>query len=286
MRWCGGSWGNFPKARRSRPQVIRSCWSSSSHRTRPVFDNARQSLKSEEIEGIGVLDWLNHGRFELKGVEEPVEICEVRSAEIGVLPAPTTSEKARRVEAAEGETVLGWRPAVGQVVPNTKWLLEKKLGEGGFGEVWLGQHQTMKERRVFKFCFRADRVRSLKREMTLFRLIKEWIGQRTFARCPSAGRPWPRRRPELAARERAAYRRGIARTAAVALLVVVVGWVPPMAGWVQTKLPRRSSCRTGSAAAREAARSTANSATQSLCPCGSTSICWTRHVRWSSDGVT
>src|SRR5437016_7928 len=34
----------------------------------------------------------------------------------------------------------------------------------------------MKERRVFKFCFRADRVRSLKREMTLFRLLKERIG--------------------------------------------------------------------------------------------------------------
>jgi formylglycine-generating enzyme required for sulfatase activity/dienelactone hydrolase len=34
----------------------------------------------------------------------------------------------------------------------------------------------MKERRVFKFCFRADRVRSLKREMTLFRLIKDRIG--------------------------------------------------------------------------------------------------------------
>ncbi len=31
--------------------------------TRPVFDNARQSLKGEEIEGISGLDWLNHGRF-------------------------------------------------------------------------------------------------------------------------------------------------------------------------------------------------------------------------------
>jgi hypothetical protein len=30
----------------------------------------------------------------------------------------------------------------------------------------------MKERRVFKFCFRAERVRFLKREMTLFRLLK------------------------------------------------------------------------------------------------------------------
>jgi len=105
-----------------------------------------------------------------------VEICEVGEVGAGPLHSPATTEKARRVEAAEGEAVLGWRPAVGQAVPNTKWVLEQKLGEGGFGEVWLGRHQTMKERRVFKFCFRADRVRSLKREMTLFRLIKERIG--------------------------------------------------------------------------------------------------------------
>ena len=61
-------------------------------------------------------------------------------------------------------------------MPNTKWALEEKLGEGGFGEVWLGRHETLKQQRVFKFCFRADRVRSLKREMTLFRLLKERIG--------------------------------------------------------------------------------------------------------------
>ncbi len=144
--------------------------------TRPVFDNARASLKGEEIEGISELAWLNHGRFELRGMAEPFEICEVLVGGSTHPPAPTTSEKARRVEAAEGEAVLGWRPAVGNLVPNTQWVLEGKLGEGGFGEVWLGRHQLMKERRVFKFCFRADRVRSLKREMTLFRLIKERMG--------------------------------------------------------------------------------------------------------------
>jgi len=144
--------------------------------SRAVFDNARQSLKGEEIEGVGSLVWLNHGLFALKGVEAPLEVCEVRTAEAGLLSAPTTSEKARRVEAAEGEAVLGWRPALGQAVPQTRWVLEQKLGEGGFGEVWVGRHQAMKERRVFKFCFRADRARSLKREMTLFRLIKERIG--------------------------------------------------------------------------------------------------------------
>jgi class 3 adenylate cyclase len=144
--------------------------------TRPVFDNARQSLKGKEIEDTGALKWLNHGRYDLKGVAEPLEICEVRSSGAAKVSAPTTSEKAHRAETVEGETVVGWRPAVGQIVPNTKWVLEQKLGEGGFGEVWLGTHQVMKEHRVFKFCFRADRVRSLKREMTLFRLIKERIG--------------------------------------------------------------------------------------------------------------
>jgi WD40 repeat protein/class 3 adenylate cyclase len=145
--------------------------------SRGVFDSARQVLKGEDIEGIGTLEWLNHGPYLLKGIEEPVEVCEVREAGQGEAPGPpTSSEKAQRQVRADEEPVLGWRPAVGQTVPNTSWVLEKKLGEGGFGEVWVGRHQTMKERRVFKFCFQADRVRSLKREMTLFRLIKERIG--------------------------------------------------------------------------------------------------------------
>ena len=77
----------------------------------------------------------------------------------------------------EGEPVLGWRPALDQEVPHTEWLIERKLGEGGFGEVWLGRHKRLKDQRVFKFCFRADRVRSLKRELTLFRLLKERVGE-------------------------------------------------------------------------------------------------------------
>jgi hypothetical protein len=123
---------------------------------------------------VGALSWLNHGPYLMKGVEEPMEICEV--GEVGqasVLARPPDSEKARRHISPESEPVLGWRPAVGQVVPNTGWVLERELGAGGFGEVWLGRHEKLKERRVFKFCFHADRVRSLKREVTLFRLLKE-----------------------------------------------------------------------------------------------------------------
>jgi hypothetical protein len=140
--------------------------------TRAVFDNARQVLKGEDIEGVGQLEWLNHGPYLLKGLDEPVEVCEVREAGQEQAPGPpTTSEKAQRQVRPDEEPVLGWRPAVGQMVPNTKWILEKKLGEGGFGEVWLGRQQTTKELRVFKFCFQGERVRFLKRELTLFRVL-------------------------------------------------------------------------------------------------------------------
>ncbi|MFO1501293.1 MAG: protein kinase [Verrucomicrobiota bacterium] len=144
--------------------------------SRGVFDSARQVLKGEDIEGLASLEWLNHGPYLVKGVEEPIEICEVREIGREAPSPPTSSDKASRQVRAGEEQVLGWRPAVGQLVPKSQWVLEEKLGEGGFGEVWLGRHQTMKERRVFKFCFRADRVRSLKRELTLFRVLKERVG--------------------------------------------------------------------------------------------------------------
>jgi WD40 repeat protein/serine/threonine protein kinase/class 3 adenylate cyclase len=144
--------------------------------TRAVFDSARQALKGEELQGLNDLQWLDHGPYVLKGIEEPVDICEVGEVEVGVLKAPSDSDKAKRKVSADEESVLGWRPAVGQVIPHTRWVLEKKLGEGGFGEVWLGRNSTTKQWRVFKFCFQAERVRFLKRELTLFRLLKERVG--------------------------------------------------------------------------------------------------------------
>ena len=144
--------------------------------TRAVFDSARQVLKGEDIPGVGQLEWLNHGPYLLKGLDEPVEVCEAREAGHETSGAPASSEKARRQARADEEPVLGWRPGIGQPVPNTRWVLEKKLGEGGFGEVWLGRNPTTKEARVFKFCFQAERVRFLKRELTLFRLLKERVG--------------------------------------------------------------------------------------------------------------
>jgi eukaryotic-like serine/threonine-protein kinase len=57
--------------------------------SRFVFDNARQVLRGRDLEGVGPLSCLNHGPYVLKGVEEPLEICEVGVA--GLAPLGSTS---------------------------------------------------------------------------------------------------------------------------------------------------------------------------------------------------
>jgi serine/threonine-protein kinase len=81
----------------------------------------------------------------LKGLDETVEICEVREQGRESGGPPTSSEKAQQQVRPDEEPVLGWRPALGQAIPNTRWVLERKLGEGGFGELWLGRHQHPKK---------------------------------------------------------------------------------------------------------------------------------------------
>jgi serine/threonine protein kinase len=70
-----------------------------------------------------------------------------------------------------------WTPAVEAVIPGTQWRLLEKIGEGGTGQVWVGRHDQLGERRVFKFCDTEDKARTLKRELTLFRLLKEHVGR-------------------------------------------------------------------------------------------------------------
>lgn len=70
-----------------------------------------------------------------------------------------------------------WEPTANVTVPGTNWKLIRKLGEGSAGQVWLAQHEELEERRIFKFCDTEEKARTLKREMTLFRLLKERVGR-------------------------------------------------------------------------------------------------------------
>jgi class 3 adenylate cyclase len=64
--------------------------------TRSPFDNARQTLKGQNIVGLQELAWKNHGLYTMAGVQEPVEICEVGETSFAPLAPPSDSEKARR----------------------------------------------------------------------------------------------------------------------------------------------------------------------------------------------
>ncbi len=70
-----------------------------------------------------------------------------------------------------------WTPAEGAMVPRTNWKLTKLLGAGSAGAVWAATHEELGQRRVFKFCENEEKARSLRREMTLYRLLKARVGR-------------------------------------------------------------------------------------------------------------
>ncbi len=129
------------------------------------------------VDGGEGLSWLSHGRYRLSGHEEPVEVFEVGVEGLAPLAAPASSEAGQL--ALDGSMVTGWRPAPGVSIPQRpNFQIERRLGEGGFGDVWLALHRKTGERRVFKFCFDASQLHGLRREITLFRLLKEELGDR------------------------------------------------------------------------------------------------------------
>ena len=145
--------------------------------TRSVFELARGAAsRNGETVSPGV-QWIAHGLYSLEGLDEPIEVFEVGEPSRTPGIAPLASERTRRAPA--DNTILGWRPGPGIAVPHRPhWVLLHKVGEGGFGEVWLTEHRKTRDRRVFKFCFEAERLRALQKEVTLFRLLKESLGQR------------------------------------------------------------------------------------------------------------
>lgn len=91
------------------------------------------------------------------------------------LLAPVTVEVASPMTASAPQLQL----APGDSLPlRPHWKLGEQLGSGGLGEVWLAIHSKTGERRVFKFARDAGGLTALKREITLFRVLKDTYGDR------------------------------------------------------------------------------------------------------------
>lgn len=58
------------------------------------------------------------------------------------------------------------------------WRLVQPLGSGGFGEAWLVEHAKTGERRAFKFGVDAAGLATLRREITLHRVLRQALGPR------------------------------------------------------------------------------------------------------------
>ena len=144
--------------------------------TRGPFDLARRGTLGTPLADQS-LSWLAHGAYAAKGLDEAIEVFEVGRTGFAPLAPPAETDKVRRVP--DPDAIVGWRPAPGIEIPERpNWVLQEKAGSGGFGEVWQAEHKKTGERRVYKFCYDLIRLKALKREVTLVRLLKEELGDR------------------------------------------------------------------------------------------------------------
>lgn len=92
------------------------------------------------------------------------------------LVAPVTVEQL----SAASTTPRAQRAAGDVIAHRPLWRLKSALGHGGHGDVWLGEHEKTGEQRVFKFALDAAGLVALKRELTLYRVLRHsQQGERT-----------------------------------------------------------------------------------------------------------
>lgn len=84
-----------------------------------------------------------------------------------------------RVDSVESPLAPRFSFSPGDAVPGRRqWRMVAPLGDSGAADVWLASHDKTGERRVFKFADAPDRLRALKREAALSRVVFAGLGDK------------------------------------------------------------------------------------------------------------
>lgn len=94
---------------------------------------------------------------------------------VGYRLAASAESQAGRTSALPVELSLN----AGTPVPGREhWRLVRSLEVSPNSQVWLAEHPKTRELRVFKFASSASRLKALRREVTVFRYLRESLGER------------------------------------------------------------------------------------------------------------
>ena len=143
--------------------------------TKPVYERAieegKDVLPAEAV-------WVEHGPYQINDLETPVEIVEVGIPGLAPLRSPEDSEEVRRV-VSSADPSGNWSPTGGAEIPGrTGWTLSKFLGETTVHQLWLARNTVTGDEHSFKFASNPDHLKPLERELAIFRLLRETLGER------------------------------------------------------------------------------------------------------------
>lgn len=82
--------------------------------TRPAFDMARTAMQGRRLEDGPELRWIHHGSYQLSGLAEPMEICEVVDRSHVETRPPADSEMARRIPPPDDFAAAVPRASIGR----------------------------------------------------------------------------------------------------------------------------------------------------------------------------
>ncbi|MDA1276050.1 MAG: protein kinase [Verrucomicrobia bacterium] len=153
-------------------RFVQLCGNGEVYVTQRAFDQARETLDYSTLNAFEHLLWANHGPYIFPGIDLDVELGHIQPDHLAQPVPPAESEFARPHPVENNNMVWGWRPAPATRIPRTRWVLDQKIRNGWFGEVWSAKEEGTSEKRMIECCFRTDKVELLAKESETMSVIK------------------------------------------------------------------------------------------------------------------